>query len=59
MLDNGQDGRSRRPFKVRIRLRLANRNAKMEAEADMTWTTPVITETCIGMEVTSYLSAEI
>ena len=27
--------------------------------ADMTWTTPVITEICIGMEVTSYLSAEI
>ncbi|QBR72759.1 pyrroloquinoline quinone precursor peptide PqqA [Beijerinckiaceae bacterium] len=25
----------------------------------MTWTTPVITEICIGMEVTSYLSAEI
>ncbi|MGO9236149.1 MAG: pyrroloquinoline quinone precursor peptide PqqA [Methylocella sp.] len=24
----------------------------------MTWTTPVITEICIGMEVTSYLSAE-
>jgi coenzyme PQQ precursor peptide PqqA len=31
----------------------------MEARADMTWTTPVITEVCIGMEVTSYLSAEI
>ncbi|MFZ0496575.1 MAG: pyrroloquinoline quinone precursor peptide PqqA [Methylocella sp.] len=31
----------------------------MEAEADMTWTTPVIIEVCIGMEVTSYLSAEI
>jgi coenzyme PQQ precursor peptide PqqA len=27
--------------------------------ADMTWTTPIITEICIGMEVTSYLSAEI
>ncbi|PNE12857.1 MAG: pyrroloquinoline quinone precursor peptide PqqA [Beijerinckiaceae bacterium] len=25
----------------------------------MTWTTPIITEICIGMEVTSYLSAEI
>ncbi|MGH6840077.1 MAG: pyrroloquinoline quinone precursor peptide PqqA [Methylocella sp.] len=24
----------------------------------MTWTTPVIIEICIGMEVTSYLSAE-
>ncbi len=32
---------------------------KLEAEADMTWTTPVITEICIGMEVTSYMSAEI
>ena len=32
---------------------------KLEAETDMTWTTPVITEICIGMEVTSYLSAEI
>ena len=32
---------------------------EMEAEANMTWTTPVITEICIGMEVTSYLSAEI
>jgi len=25
----------------------------------MAWTTPQITEICIGMEVTSYLSAEI
>jgi len=33
--------------------------AKLEARTDMTWTTPVITEVCIGMEVTSYLSAEI
>ena len=55
MLDKGV-GRSRRLFRV---MRLANRNAEMEAEADMTWTTPVITEICIGMEVTSYLSAEI
>jgi coenzyme PQQ precursor peptide PqqA len=30
-----------------------------EVSADMTWTTPVIIEVCIGMEVTSYLSAEI
>ncbi len=37
----------------------AHRNTDLEAEADMTWTTPVITEICIGMEVTSYLSAEI
>jgi len=33
--------------------------ANLEARTDMTWTTPVITEVCIGMEVTSYLSAEI
>ncbi|WP_084572696.1 pyrroloquinoline quinone precursor peptide PqqA [Methylocapsa aurea] len=25
----------------------------------MVWTTPIITEVCIGMEVTSYASAEI
>ncbi|MBV1700437.1 MAG: pyrroloquinoline quinone precursor peptide PqqA [Hyphomicrobiales bacterium] len=25
----------------------------------MTWTTPVATEVCVGMEVTSYESAEI
>ena len=30
----------------------------MEAEANMTWTTPIITEICVGMEVTSYMSAE-
>jgi coenzyme PQQ precursor peptide PqqA len=46
-------------FRVRKRLRRTHRNTLMEAEADMTWTTPVITEICVGMEVTSYLSAEI
>ncbi|MBV8849926.1 MAG: pyrroloquinoline quinone precursor peptide PqqA [Methylobacteriaceae bacterium] len=25
----------------------------------MAWTTPVLTEVCVGMEVTSYASAEI
>ncbi|HZM07337.1 MAG TPA: pyrroloquinoline quinone precursor peptide PqqA [Methylocella sp.] len=39
-------------------LRLESR-AWLEEIADMTWTTPIITEICIGMEVTSYLSAEI
>jgi coenzyme PQQ precursor peptide PqqA len=29
------------------------------AEAKMAWTTPIIIEVCIGMEVTSYASAEI
>jgi coenzyme PQQ precursor peptide PqqA len=29
------------------------------AEDRMAWTTPQITEICIGMEVTSYLSAEV
>jgi coenzyme PQQ precursor peptide PqqA len=28
-------------------------------ERNMSWTTPVIVEVCIGMEVTSYVSAEI
>jgi coenzyme PQQ precursor peptide PqqA len=27
-------------------------------ESAMTWTTPTITEVCVGMEVTSYESAE-
>jgi coenzyme PQQ precursor peptide PqqA len=31
---------------------------KME-ESRMTWTAPVIVEVCVGMEVTSYESAEI
>ena len=30
-----------------------------QQELDMAWTTPVVTEVCIGMEVTSYESAEI
>jgi coenzyme PQQ precursor peptide PqqA len=58
MLDRGQDsveacsvcGNEARSFRSR---------AEREAVANMTWTTPVITEICIGMEVTSYLSAEI
>jgi coenzyme PQQ precursor peptide PqqA len=28
-------------------------------ERSMAWTTPVLTEVCVGMEVTSYASAEI
>jgi len=28
-------------------------------EKNMAWTTPVTTEVCVGMEVTSYASAEI
>jgi coenzyme PQQ precursor peptide PqqA len=28
-------------------------------EEHMAWTTPSITEVCVGMEVTSYASAEI
>ena len=28
-------------------------------ENNMAWTTPVTTEVCVGMEVTSYASAEI
>jgi coenzyme PQQ precursor peptide PqqA len=33
-------------------------NCQSEEQA-MTWTTPQISEVCIGMEVTSYESAEI
>jgi coenzyme PQQ precursor peptide PqqA len=28
-------------------------------EINMAWTTPVIVEVCVGMEITSYSSAEI
>jgi coenzyme PQQ precursor peptide PqqA len=28
-------------------------------EMNMAWTTPVIVEVCVGMEITSYESAEI
>jgi len=28
-------------------------------ERNMSWTAPVIVEVCIGMEITSYVSAEI
>lgn len=28
-------------------------------ETNMAWTTPVIVEVCVGMEITSYESAEI
>jgi coenzyme PQQ precursor peptide PqqA len=31
----------------------------MKREGNMSWTTPVVVEVCIGMEVTSYASAEI
>jgi coenzyme PQQ precursor peptide PqqA len=32
--------------------------SKLE-EINMAWTTPVIVEVCVGMEITSYSSAEI
>ena len=28
-------------------------------ETDMAWVTPIVEEVCIGMEVTSYLPAEL
>jgi coenzyme PQQ precursor peptide PqqA len=33
--------------------------ADPERSRSMAWTTPVLTEVCVGMEVTSYASAEI
>ena len=33
--------------------------ARTEEELTMAWTTPVTTEICVGMEVTSYASAKI
>lgn len=32
---------------------------KRSRERNMSWTTPVIVEVCIGMEVTGYVSAEL
>jgi len=32
---------------------------KSQTEEKMAWTTPVIVEVCVGMEITSYESAEI
>jgi coenzyme PQQ precursor peptide PqqA len=32
---------------------------RLAREISMAWTTPVLTEICVGMEVTSYASAEI
>lgn len=57
MLDRDRAGSTRSGQENVCALR--NAKLKMEAKAHMTWTTPVITEVCIGMEVTSYLSAEI
>jgi coenzyme PQQ precursor peptide PqqA len=32
---------------------------ELSREWNMAWTTPVIEEVCVGMEVTSYSSAEV
>ena len=36
-----------------------SRLTELQREWNMAWTTPVIEEVCVGMEVTSYLSAEV
>jgi coenzyme PQQ precursor peptide PqqA len=38
--------------------RFYNQTSTREEE-DMTWSAPCVTEVCVGMEVTSYESAEI
>jgi coenzyme PQQ precursor peptide PqqA len=38
---------------------LASRNPSSKEENAMAWSTPQIVEVCVGMEVTSYVSAEI
>lgn len=38
---------------------MSPREARKLKELHMAWTTPVVTEICVGMEVTSYESAEI
>ncbi|MBU6527790.1 pyrroloquinoline quinone precursor peptide PqqA [Methylocystis sp. MJC1] len=39
--------------------RAGSRLSSNSEDIDMAWTTPVIVEVCVGMEVTSYSSAEI
>ncbi len=57
MLSTGLAGRTCKGQGNDCVFRIATQNT--EANTDMTWTTPIITEVCIGMEVTSYMSAEI
>jgi len=42
-----------------IRLRSATPGSRVMRSKSMTWTTPIVREICVGMEVTSYESAEI
>jgi coenzyme PQQ precursor peptide PqqA len=35
------------------------RLVEMQREWNMAWTTPEVVEVCVGMEVTSYSSAEV
>ena len=37
----------------------ASYKAALRQEEIMTWSTPIVEEVCLGMEVTSYESAEI
>jgi coenzyme PQQ precursor peptide PqqA len=37
----------------------AGRPPTLTEEINMAWTTPMIVEVCVGMEITSYSSAEI
>ena len=37
----------------------AVRLIELQREWNMAWTTPVVEEVCVGMEVTSYSSAEV
>jgi len=59
-------------YKVIIRILLSGRRLRymvttwaaispppLVKERNMSWTAPVIVEVCIGMEITSYVSAEI
>lgn len=41
------------------RLRSATPGSRVMRSKSMTWTTPIVREICVGMEVTSYESAEI
>ena len=37
---------------------IANKHERTETQMIMTWTTPILIEVCIGLEINGYLPAE-
>jgi len=44
---------------MRLARRVARQGLVEAREKNMSWSTPVACEVCVGMEVTSYLSADL